>query len=384
MKNKWTYLVFFIGFVGFQPCFADQDPQSQQDPHTRRAWRQGRDSLLNVMELESERDNLPKRRWIRRDQRRLDDEINALLDDIIQILSVSDLTEIRKDYRKIEKQISGTRDRIRELREARINAPLEKTRLEFFRKTRDELTADIEALEENLRELENDKEALVRKLTEEYRRMGLQISESQVRFYLSTVSGGDVMELSALFHNVRNLNQQLEILLKENPGDPMAARRYYGIHVAMIRTLKRAHEVVIENIDDRYLVRIDALETRNNRLRAETETMLKLTPAPDHTLLEASYRTQQVTDEALQVYRQHLHAVRDQIYEVSKTLDQRLRISQNAYDTIRVSTTLITEMQAAVNDINALRDMHLPDLMPIDDEAVRQKFEEITESLLAE
>ena len=357
---------------------------AEDDPHLRQAWQRSREPLLKVMELESERRDLPEARWIRRDQRRLDADINKQLDSIIAILSVTGLTQIRAEYGVLEERILNTRERIRDLRERRITAPLEKGRLEFFRQTRDELTADIEALEENIRELEAEKEQKVNALRREYAEMGLEISDEQIRFHLSTVSGTDLMQISALFHNVRELNRQLETLMRENPGDALAARRYYGMHVAMIRTTLRAHEVAMQNINERYLPRIEVLKTRNEQLRTETEAMLRLAPREDRAILRSSYRTQQITHEALETYQAHLQDVHAQMYEASKTLKQRLQVAQNAYETIQISTTLITEMQAAVNDITAIRDMHLPALQPIQDDAVRRKFDEISEALRAE
>ena len=357
---------------------------AQDNEHTARIWKEGKDELLEVLELEDERKTLPESKWFSRDQKDADHDINKVLDDVLKMLQISGLTEMRAEYMDMEERIEQRRGEIRDLRERSLSAPADKSPLEFYKKTRDTYLEEIEALEKDIRNLENRQDELVSELAAEYEGMGLKMSEKQVRFYLSSVSGGDVMALSAVFHNVRELNLQLEELVRRSPEDPEAARRYYGIHVTLIRAMMRAHEMTLENIDDRYLERIDDLEAQNRALRKETQRMIRFADPEQKGLLEASLRTQNVTQEALELYRDHLKNVRDRVYEGKKALQVKHEVALNAYHTIRISSMLASEMQSAVKDLNALRDMHLPDMIPLDDEALERKFSEITRELRGE
>jgi hypothetical protein len=190
-----------------------------------------------------------------------------------------------------------------------------------------------------------------------------------------------MMNLSAVFNNVKGLNQQLEDLVKQSPDDPETARRYYGVHVTLIRTMVYAHQQVLDRIDYLYLPRIDELEAENDDLIKETKDLIRYADPAHLELLHSMAATQQVTRDALILYRNHLQAVRAQVYEGQKALDQRYQVAMNAYRTIRIAATLAAEMQSAVKDLSALRKMHLPALIPLNNDALQQKFSEITREL---
>jgi hypothetical protein len=192
------------------------------------------------------------------------------------------------------------------------------------------------------------------------------------------------MALSAVFDNVRALNGQLERMLRESPGDPEAARRYYGIHVVLIRAVVAAHEATLANIEDRYLARIDGLAEQNAAVRRQTEALLKKAAPGQRRILEANRRAQDTTDEALALYRRHLESVRDRLETALAAVRGRYEIARNAYETISISSALAAEMQTALEDLAALREMSLPELIPFDSEALAQKFSEITAALAAE
>jgi hypothetical protein len=353
--------------------------------HAARAWSQCRERMLAVLELHRESASLPSRSWLRRDRRKAAEDVNALLDEILDVLRVSALSECRADYAELADSIAERREDVRRLRERSITAPERKSVLTFLSLTRDGCLRRINRREREIAFLQEQQDALVEELAAEYKRMGMPLHPDQVRFYLSSVSGKDIMSLSAVFDNVRMLNAQLEKLLAANRGDPEAARRYYGIHLVMIQTVLRAHEVVLANIRDRYLVRLDELSTRNASVREETEALMAGGPTPEQRqILAASLQAQATTDEALSLYRMHLQTMAERIGKAHEALHSRYMIARNAYETISVSSALAAEMQTAIEGIAALRRMHLPELIPFDNEAIQQRFNEITVALEAE
>ncbi len=357
-------------------------PRAEESPQA--LWKESREPLLEVIDLEATRGDLPKSKWIGRDQKDLDREINKLLDDVLKVMEVSGLTEARETYRALGDRIDRRRTEVRELREATLSADEEKSPLEFYKKTREEYLEEIAARETDIQNLKDQQEAQIDLMMEAYQNMGLKLSGEQVRFYLSSISGSDMMDLSAVFDNVRLLNNQLEELVMQSPDDPEAARRYYGIHVTLIHTMRYAHERVLDRIDHLYLDRIGELEKQNDALMKETKDLIRFSDPEHQGLLQSSLNTQEVTADALVLYREHLQNVRDQVYEGQKALDQRFKVAMNAYQTINIAATLAAEMQSAVKDLSALRNMHLPALVPLNSDALQQKFSEITRELEGE
>jgi hypothetical protein len=346
-------------------------------------WKDSTRDLQKALELEEEKATLPKSKWIRRDRQDADDDINKILNDVLEILEVTRLTELRGSYLNLGERISSRQREIRELRERSLSAPEDTAPLEFYKKTRDDLLEDIEAREKDISELENQQGDIVSEMRKEFAEIGVDLNDDQVRFYLGTVSGQDILSLSAVFQNVRVLNAQLEQLMKDSPGDTEAARRYYGMHVVLIRAMLQGHEMTLDRIDQGYMERLKELDDENDALRKETRSMLKYAEDSEKPLLAASLRTQGATAEAIRLYRQHLRDVRDNVYEGQKALNRRYDVALNAFHTIRVSAMLVREMESALQDLDALRSMQLPELIPINDAAIQQKFMDIGNELRA-
>jgi hypothetical protein len=353
----------------------------EMGPDARRAWASSGKTLSEVLELEELREDLPESRLIGRDQKSLDRQISAITRDLVEILRVSGLSEARERMVTLQEREDQRRTELREVREQAALAPSEVSVLEFYRKDKARLEEEAEALEQEITELESLQEELIQEMTGIAETSGLRIDEEQMRFLLSSVSGSDLLDLGAVFQNVRELNSMLEGLVRENPEDTEAARRYYGMHVILLRTLVQAHDDVVVRVDERFLPRVRELKAENDELSRETERLLRFAEDSQRALLRSSRNTQQVTREALELYEDHLKSVRDRVYEARKEIQQRIDVAWNAYRTIRIAATLAEEMTDAVQDLQTLRSLEVPELLPLQDEALRRKFMDLSEQL---
>ena len=347
------------------------------DEYALEAWDDCRDKLGEVIELEAEKPGLPRRAWVRRDREDVDEDIDSLLDRVLDALELSEMTECRQRYAALDEKIKAAEASLAEYREARVFAPVDGG-LNPFAKTRESYARKIELLTEDVAQYRRDKAELVSALRKAYEQMGIELSSEQVSFYLSSVSGKDIVGLSAVFHNVGQLNGKLEELVAQSPGNTETAKRYYGIHVVLIRTLIRAHETIIRDIEEHYVPKISELRHLNEATARETDQLMEQATDDQKTTLLASRNTQNETAKALNVYGEHLEDVKARLGRSLDALNGRYQVAKNAYDTIRVAASLVSEMQACIRDLTTVRQMHLPDLLPLDNEALQKRFGEIT------
>jgi len=347
-------------------------------------WKDTVRDIDRALSLEEEKATLPKSKWFARDQISAERDLRKILDEVLEVLEISGLTEKRDEYQKLGRRIQARQKEIRELRELSLSAPEDVSAVAFYRKSRQDYLDAIDAAEEDIDALEDRRDKVRAELVEEFKGIGLDIDEEQVGVYLGTVSGQDMITLSAIFDNIRLLNVQLEELMKQSPGDTEAARRYYGMHMVLMRALLQAHEMTLNRLDNRYLKGLDSLEKENRDLTRETKQLLRYASPEEKPMLSTNLRTQQATSEAIKLYRDHLRTVRDNVYEGKKKLDRRYEVALNTFLTIRISSQLIREMESAIQDLGALRSMQMPELVPIQDEAIREKFLDLGNRLQSE
>ncbi len=344
-------------------------------------WENSRRPLSELIELRDEKATLPESKWVGRDQRKVDREMEKIQNRLLQVLERSELTFHRDAYHSVAGEQEGLRLQLRELREQRVGAPEQKAAHQVFTKSKEDYDQDIAKVEEQIRALDRERDRHVEAMRAEYAKMGIGLKEDQVRFYLSSVSGNDIMAMSSLFHHTREINRQLEELIKANPGDIEASRRYYGVHVVLLETMKHAHERMIDKIDNQYMGALSEIEQENERLIRETENLLTRSTSDQRDLLMRNRELQELTADTLVAYRHHLDQVRTQVSQRLDQLGVRHEIAANSYATLRVSSALANQIQQLMDELNLLRDMHLPSLIPFENEVLEEKFRSITREL---
>jgi hypothetical protein len=344
-------------------------------------WRDSRAPLSELVELRDEKATLPESKWIGRDQRNVDREMDRIKDRLLLVLERSELTKYRDAYHVAATEQDELRHRLRELHEQRVSAPDQRAAHQVFTKTREDYDQEIDKVMETIQALDREREAHLKDMLSEYSEMGIELKAEQVRFYLSSVSGNDLMAMSSLFHHTREINRQLEELIRANPEDIDSSRRYYGVHVVLLETMQHAHEKMVEKIDQDYLGALSDLEIENEQLMKATEKLLSGSSMEERDLLLRNRQLQDLTAQTLVAYRQHLDQVRTQVSQRLDQLSRRHEIAANSYATLRVSSSLAAQIEQLVQDLNTLQGMHLPALLPFESEVFEEKFKAITREL---
>jgi len=344
------------------------------------AWDKVRESVSKVLELNRLKALLPEKAWIGLDQRDADRKIGELLEELSVALEVSSLTDGRRRYAELERQIADAQAQIAECGERALFAP-EPSPFNPFKKSKKDFERELAELKHRVEKCEQAKLAILEQLRLEYERIGVRLTHAQLRFYLASVSGRDVIALSALFHNVRELNGLLEGLVRENPDNAELARRYYGLHVVLIKTLIHGHEMVLRNVERQYLPKVQELRAQVRQVVRETEALLARADAPARPMLEANRRAQETSAQVLDLYQTHLTDTQARVRQSLDEVQRRYLVAKNAYDTLQVASLLIDQMQTCVQDLALLQAMHLPQLLRLEGNPLEQKFNEITTRL---
>ena len=347
------------------------------------AWETCRDYVTRILALDEEKRQLPEKAILRRDRGDVDKRIQRLLDDVVAALEISGLSDCRKRYVALDSEIRKAECRIVEYEEKKISAPANPSRLNPFSISRSQYENRINEQRKKIHEHLKQQHELVTEMHSEYKRIGIDITREHVEFYLSAASGKDIVGLSAVFHNVKELNRLLEKLMQQEGSAAEAQRRYYGVHVVLVHALVHAHDVMIQRIDENYVPRLAAIAKENRRVNERTRALIAQGGAHIG-ILQANLRAQQSTTEAVHIYENHLEGLKARVQKSRLGVQDRYLVAKNTYDTILVASALVEEMEACVRDLMALRDMHLPDLLSLDDRAVQEKFVEISALLASE
>ena len=344
--------------------------------HFGRVWDQVLPKLEDTLALQERQAELPERAWLGADQQSNQEAINDLLDEAVDILSTSSLEGYRGRIRRLKTEIAEARQDIADYRQRRVSAPAES----YVKKTVEDYNRAIAKREANIKRYEEELTTIKGDFAAELRRLGLKLSDGQLEFLLSTVVGDNLIDLGIVFDNVKAITAQLEQLVEQSGEDLQNARRYYGLYVIVLKSLKHMHLQVEQAIADQYIPQIDAIIDRARTLSTETRTLQARSP-DDRDLLAANLEAQQLTIEAGGVYRQYLTEQAQQVMKTRKDLEKDIATAWNTYETVRVSGELVGLLRASRRLLEGLLDRQVPPLRPFQNLEMKREFDMLTAQL---
>ncbi|WP_167752450.1 hypothetical protein [Thiorhodococcus mannitoliphagus] len=361
--------------------FAEQAMQDarglfQENEDFGQVWDSVVPTLEDTLALEERQAELPEKAWFGQDQRSNSAEIQALLDETVNLLTVSPALKYRERIQSLQQEILAARADIATYRQKRVSAPEEST----IKRTVDDYDDLIARREADIKRTSKEIGQLKRQFGQELRNLGLDVGDEQLEFLLSTVVGDNMVDLGILFDNVKTITLQLEALVEESGEDLQSARRYYGLYVVLLKSLDRMHAQIEAAISERYLPQIDGIIDQAQALASDTETLLRQAPEKAD-LLNANLEAQQLTIQAAGVYRQYLKDQAKQVEKARLELEKDIAAAWNTYETVRVSGELVGLVRSSQQLLEGLMNRQIPSLRPFENLQMQREIQQLTQRL---
>jgi len=350
----------------------------EKDAFFAQVWNDITPTLEKVLRLEKEHESLPQSAWIFKDKEDSSAEINALLDEAVAILSVSNTAQTRKHIRLLEEQIREMKQTISEYRQAKISAPVRSQ----WVKTVADYDAKIKEIKELI--LRNQKRIAELKIQfgQELSDKGLVISLEQVEVLLSSVVGDDVIQSSVVYDNVKQISQQLMDLTISSGEDIEISQRYYGMYTVLLKTLLHMQQTFVSKIDDKYLPKIEQIVAEVQEVNATTRYLLRGEIDKNRRKhLSANMQAQNLTLKTAALYKQHLLTQRGKMVLAMQKSAADLQIADNTYKTVRASGELINLLRSSQKSFDLLLNIQVPDLLIFQNLQMKQEFAILTKKL---
>lgn len=343
-----------------------------------RLWQETKPRLEEALSLQEQQEGLPKASWIGNNQQKNQEHINQLLDQIVEVLAVSNIPHFREHVAELHQKIATAKEDILAYREQRDIAPqtalVTKTAGDYERLIQ-EKEADITRYQQQILDVQLH-------YAKELTALGLDLDEQTVDLLSknSHITGDVYVDLSLIFHQVNILLTKIEKLVNETREDLHHAKRYYGLYVILLKTLYYAQEEVERQLQDQYIAGIDVIIDELNRMVEDTKNQMRQFPdrrAQFATLIEQ----QQFSVKVAQAYRDELVFYRSEINQGKSELNQDIALAWQTYKTVRV----VSELSNVINDSQALLeklgDLQVPKFRPFENVQIEKEYEQITQRL---
>ncbi len=309
--------------------------------------------------------------------------VRELLDSALGIVTDAPVLQLQSEIEKHRNKIASDKDRIATLREKRLAAPESGLMPGLFTDTQGSIDKAILALQDDIKSRESDIVRIKQDIAKALTAAGIELSKDQLDLLLDSVLGSDLLKLVTAFEVSKVADQRLAALVQQSSEDLKAARRYFAMHAALYAMLVEAQELLIDKIDNAYLLRLDEISGNIARTNAQTRELLQGQTRDDQRrILEANLKAQETSQTVSAFYRNYLKNQRRLLAEARNKTILDLRVADNTYETVEESFQLKALMDEAKTSFDALHRLEAPGFEQIfRNENLKREFENLTQKL---
>ena len=317
------------------------------------------------------------------------EDLNDQLDTILTLVLGDLYPESRARLFALDGELERAGERIAELQVDRITAPrsadtvgmIDRTLNRFAPGSIEAIEAEMAALEAQRVELERRREALLRGFAEElFARYGVEITAEEAEAALYQVNGVTIVESAVAFEVVRKIEERLREI-REVTDDDAVLRRYYAVAAVTRLLIQRLYERHLDSYAEDWLPRLAEIEARNAALMAETEAAIQGADAQRRPVYEGNLEVQRQVAEVIAAYRQMLEerrALTERGLEVARA---DAAVALNTLKTLEAAVSLQAQMLWSREEFETLMEIAPPELIPLDDEEMFQRFLDVSREL---
>ncbi|PAY16417.1 hypothetical protein CKO51_27090 [Rhodopirellula sp. SM50] len=312
-------------------------------------------------------------------------QINELLDQAIVALSISEVSDYRRQIREANEAIAQSQTNIADYRRQRVSASWAKDQSQLDKVNPFELSK--EALDESIaseqEEIERQKAILVKLKTtfaEELSKIGVEVDQEGVESLLSSVSGDDIVTMAVVFDNIKHVTAQLQELTEESGEALDVSKRYYGIYVVMIHVMDRIQKTFVRDVHEKHIPKLNEFAAQAEQNIKQAQTLIKVSGG-DREVLESNIASNELTRQTASLYIEYLKRNAALIEKENKLAQKKLATAMNTYDTVKLSSDVAALMNTGRRDFETLMKLKVPSLREFNNEAIRKEFQRMTSEL---
>jgi len=366
-------LVVVFGAGGVLPVFAATDTMADY-------WDKLHSRLGKTLVMLDEQQVLPdsSRVPLKKDKKSVEKDINRLLDETVDILNISGLSETKANINECLDDVQNYQARISELQTRKLMAPENEAAWKIWKNDVESYEKKIEAYHKKISEKEQAIAQLTENLRQQFAAVGIVLDPQEMDTLVYSVTGDDDIEIISVFNNIKTITAKLKDLTAESGEQIDNAKRYYGMHMLLLKILLNLQKNYVARVDDQYLPKLEKIFDDNAVLMDNTRTLLKKAPSHHRQLYQANLETQQLTERTINLYRRYLDSNRKRVIQSYNKIMEEYRVAENTYQTVSTAYTLISMMRSSDNLYNSISALQVPDLIKFDNREMKEEFKALS------
>jgi len=335
--------------------------------------------------------SLPDDSFFGKDKDDAKDEIDEFLDELFVMLELSKVVELRETYGEIENKIDSENNEISELKKDQVFAPAESESSlskivpdskytnsikEFIAETKGDYEKIIQIKKKNIKGYENELDKIAIGISEALNEKNITMDSEQLKVWLSSAIGDDILSMSVVFSHIKEITIQLEELTA-NSGENLAyAKKYYGMVVMLHKLIVFMQKRFIADVDNNIKPKLRQFSQEANVNLNESKKLYSKNK--NNQILKSNIEASKITIKAINLYLNIVNSQQGKIKKALRISIEQEKVALNTYKTVKLSSMVSSLINNGLKTFDTLSKLQIPDMAKFENKEIQEQFRKLT------
>ena len=349
------------------------------------------DTLEESIPFLDEEINLPDDSFWGKDKNDIKEEIDEFLDELFVMLELSRVVELRETYGEIEKKIDSENNELSELKKDQVFAPAESESSlskivpdskytdsikKFIAETKGDYEKIIQIKKKNIKGYENELDKIAVGISEALYEKNITMDPEQLKVWLSSAIGDDILSMSVVFSHIKEITIQLEELTASSGENLAYAKKYYGMVVMLHKLIVYMQKRFIADVDNNIKPKLRQFSKEANSNLNEARKLYKKNK--NNQILKSNIDASKITIKAINLYLKIVNSQQGKIKKALRISIEQEKVAINTYKTVKLSSMVSALINNGLKTFDTLSKLQIPDMAKFENKEIQEQFRKLT------
>ena len=312
-----------------------------------------------------------------------DPKFQRIIQDCFEIMADSSLVDLLSLQDEVNAEIREKQEKMGKLARESITAP--SSSWNPLATTQESISRDITGLRQDIADLESSLEKEKSRVYNDMVQNGVPIERDQFEFMINAADAMETAKIMAVAENLKYMLQNMEEKVSDPNAPTELLKIYSGMYMMCHRVYMYAISFAVDQIDNIYKPRLSAMKEKNDKLIADSRALSRQVHTPaDKATLESNMASQKRMSEVINLYTRYLDSQKKNLLSLNTDMTKRYQVAENTYQTIRLSSELLSLLRNSQTDFSRIFAFQPPELQLLHDARFSREFAEVTANLRME
>ena len=324
--------------------------------------------VLDIIDLREKEIISPDSSWFGDTKESVREDLDEILEKLHNVLLGGEYDYFEQISNQ-DKLIKELKEDIAELQEKELTA-LEEGNL--FRDGKDDIQEKIKSKLDDITSYENNINEIYKAVQKRYKSLGIEISKETIETLMRRIDGNDVMQSVELVNTVKKLIPVLKELMETSKEN---SKKYYGVSVILRELIVYSQKQYMQKNREVYLPKFNDMFESTNEILEEAKRNLVGDSDPNRMkMYKINIEQNRLTIDIINLQRKILNNQYNKVETAKKNSMKDLRLAHNIYETATASMNAMDLIQNTDKEFDAIMAIQVPDIVPFENEAMKEKF----------